>query len=220
MASSNEVTLSYWPIRGLAGVLRNVLAYCEVPFTNKLYTDANEWFGKDKPELGVDFPNLPYLKDGSKTITETSSILQYIPIKAGKRELIGDTDEKFIQVQTALGAVRDLWSGVSRLCWTKGDFEKEKTELFTNGAAKGHLTKFDTILKDREWICGFLSVADFALFEAVELTHDMDAKLLEPYTNLVTFKKRVEELPSIKAFRATPAFIKVWLPKSATWTNA
>jgi glutathione S-transferase len=220
MATTNEVTIAYWPIRGLSGVLRSTLAYCEVPFTEKLYTDFNEWFGKEKGELPVDFPNLPYLKDGSKVITESSSILQYIPIKAGKRELIGDTDDKFIQVQTALGAVGDVWTAVTRICWTKGDFEKEREELFTTGAAKSQLAKFDKILKDREWICGFLSVADFKLFETIDLVQDMNASYLEAYPNLIAFRNRFIELPKIKEFRASSLFKKNWFPKGmAAWTN-
>ena len=220
MASNNEATLAYWGIRGLTGALRTALAYCEIPFTEKVYSGFEEWFIQDKPTLGVDFPNLPYLKDGSKIITESSSILLYIPIRAGKRELIGETDDKFIQVQTALGAIGDFWTALDKLCWTKGDFEKEKEELFTKGSAKTHLTRFDNLLKDREWICGFLSVADFKLFETVELVHDINASYLEAYPNLVAFKNRFAELPKIKEFKASPLFKANWFPKGmAAWTN-
>src|SRR4051794_40946240 len=102
MASTdNELILGYWKIRGLASLLRHLLAYCEVPFQNKFYTDGNEWFGKDKQELGFKFPNLPYIIDGEKKITESKALTQYIPLRAGRRDLLGDTDDKFIKVQTA-----------------------------------------------------------------------------------------------------------------------
>jgi len=220
MASNNEATLAYWGIRGLTGALRTALAYCEIPFTEKVYSGFEEWFIQDKPTLGVDFPNLPYLKDGSKIITESSSILLYIPIRAGKRELIGETDDKFIQVQTALGAIGDFWTALDKLCWTKGDFEKEKEDAFTQGFAKTRLTNLNNLLQDREWICRDLSVADFKLLEVVDLIHDINPSYLEAYPNVAAFRNRIIEIPSIKNFRASSLFLKVWFPKTmAAWTN-
>jgi len=35
-----------------------------VPFEDFTYTDGDKWFKEDKPQLGLDFPNLPYLVDG------------------------------------------------------------------------------------------------------------------------------------------------------------
>jgi len=221
MASSNQLTFGYWPTRGLGGGVRNLLDYCGIPFTNKLYTDGNEWFGKDKQELKVDFPNLPYLIDGDTIVTESQAMYQYIPVRAGKKELVGDTHEKFIKVLTAFFAVNDLWLGVTGLCWTKGDYEKEKKEAFENGSVKTKLEHFNDLLKDREWLTGFLSIADFKFFEAVELIHDMEAARLEAYPNLVAFYKRFLEIPSVKAHRESDRFQKLWFTKGmATWTNA
>jgi len=223
MESSNQTTVGYWPIRGLAGGVRLLLDYCGVPYTNKCYTDGNEWFEQDKPLHAVknDFPNLPYLVDGDNIITESSAILHYIPIKAGKRELIGDTDEKFIKVQTAFFAVSDLWQAAVRPCWTKGDYETEKEASFKSGDIKDKLTHFNSLLENREFVTGFISIADFKLFEAVELLHDMDAAKLEAYPNVVAFYKRFLELPQVKAHRQSDKFISLWFTKGmATWTNA
>ena len=221
METSNDIILGYWPSRSLSGTLRSLLAYCGINYKEKIYTDANEWFDKDKIEFKTDFPNLPYLKEGSKIVTESNAILQYIPLRAGRKELLGDTDDKFIQVQIALGAVGDLWTGLAGLCWTKGNFAAEKEEQFTKGSIKAQLTHFNNVLKDKEWICGFISVADFKFFEAVELVHDIDASLLEAYPNLSAFYKRFIELPKIKEFRGTSLFKKIWFtPGMATWTNA
>ena len=60
------ITLGYWPVRGKAGLLSALLAYLELQFTLKEYTDPNEWFGKDKQSLGFDYPNLLYIIDGER----------------------------------------------------------------------------------------------------------------------------------------------------------
>lgn len=43
-----KITLGYWGIRGRAMVCRYLLEYSKTPYQEKIYTDENEWFGKDK----------------------------------------------------------------------------------------------------------------------------------------------------------------------------
>jgi glutathione S-transferase len=220
MASTNEIIVGYWPIRGRAGVLRNLLTYVGLPYKNHLYNPA-EWFGKDKQELGFDYPNLPYIIDGDKKITESSALLYYIPIRAGKRELIGDTDDKFIQVQVALNVVEDARSEVSHLCWTKGDFKAEKEKAFSEGKLKTKLEIFNKKLEGKEWLTGFLSIADFVLFETLDWVLAIDPASLDAYPNLKTYHQRFLELPSVKAHRESESFVKLWLPPNmATWSGA
>lgn len=175
--ASSLVTLGYWGIRGRAGTIRSLLSYCGIPFQNKVYTN-DEW-AKDKQILGLNYPNLPYLIDGDKKITESSAILRYIPLKAGRKDLVGSTDDEAIQVQTALGVLVDLRSNLNAIIWTKGDFQAEKERAFTKGVVKNKLEHLDTNLKGKEWLCGFLSIADFDLFENLDLIHEVEASRLE-----------------------------------------
>ena len=72
--------LGYWDIRGLAQPIRYLLKYAGVQFIDKRYefgevprdydrTNAKDsakvgiHWKKDKPNLGLDFPNLPYYID-------------------------------------------------------------------------------------------------------------------------------------------------------------
>lgn len=220
MASTNELTLGYWAIRGKCGTARSLLAYCGLPFQQKLYSDYKEWFGKDKQGLGFEYPNLPYLIDGDKKITETTAILYYIALKAGKRELIGNTDDKYVQVQTAFGVIDDLRGALGKLTWTKGDFAAEKEEGFTKGAIKNKLDVLNKNLEGKEWICGFLSIADFYLYEAAELANEIQP-VFDQYPNVANFHKRFGELPEIKAHRQSSDFLPIWTPPGmATWCNA
>ena len=71
-----QVTIGYWGIRGAGQALRNLAAYLTISFEDKQYTDRIFWFGQDKPALKSDFPNLPYLIDGEKVITESEALRQ------------------------------------------------------------------------------------------------------------------------------------------------
>ena len=221
MADSSEIIVGYWKIRGRGAIVRSLLAYCETPFKNKLYRNIDEWFNNDKQSLGLDYPNLPYLIDGEKKIAESGAILHYIPIRAGKRELIGDTDEKFIQVQVAFSVGLDINTEICRILYGGGDFEANLEETFKKGKFKAKFDLFEKNLTGKEWLTGFLSIADFQLFEIVDMIHEMDAVKLEPYPNLLSFRNRFLEIPQIKAHRESENFIKLWfVPGKAAWPKS
>ena len=59
--------LGYWNIRGLASQIRYLFVYAGVEFEEKRYTQGDapdfsraEWLAAKK-NLGLDYPNLPYL---------------------------------------------------------------------------------------------------------------------------------------------------------------
>ena len=90
----SKFVLGYWGIRGRGQVLRLLLAYSGLEWEDKIYADAGKWFGAgDKMNLGLDFPNLPYLTHGDFKLTESSAIARYIIHKSGKKELLGKTVE-------------------------------------------------------------------------------------------------------------------------------
>ena len=79
--------LGYWHIRGLAASIRYMLHYCEVDFLDTTYElgpapefSRDCWFSI-KPNMGLDFPNLPYFKDGDFSLTESAAIHKYIAHK-------------------------------------------------------------------------------------------------------------------------------------------
>ena len=83
----------YWPIRGShrGNLNRYILAYSGIDYEEKRYT-KEEW-ESDKANLGMDFPNLPYLKNGDFFITESKVVPAYICDKWAP-ELIGSNPEE------------------------------------------------------------------------------------------------------------------------------
>lgn len=59
--SSEKVVLGYWGIRGLGQISRLLLAYTGANWEDVKYVEQDQWHQKDKKDLGLDFPNLPYL---------------------------------------------------------------------------------------------------------------------------------------------------------------
>jgi len=219
--SSEKLTLGYWGIRGRAGLDRTMLAFCELPFTNKIYSNPVDWFGKDKQELNTDFPNLPYLIDGETTITEAKAIVKYIAIRANRRDLLGGSDDKkYIEIEVAYYVIDDLQNEIVKLVSTKGDFQTEKEENFAKGTIKKKLDALSKKLGEKEWLTGAVSIADVFLFEILDLIFDIDASKLESYKNLNDFRARFLALPQIKAHRESEDFKAMWFyPSMTAWNN-
>lgn len=87
----------YWNIRGLGAQCRSLLKFCGVNYQERKYNqhwdDANQTWDRsdwlnEKFNLGMEYPNLPYIFDEDVKLTETLAIMQYIA-KKWKPELLG-----------------------------------------------------------------------------------------------------------------------------------
>ena len=220
MSSKNIITLGYWPVRGISGSINNLLRFCELPYAMKIYKSRADWFDKDKFNLGLKYPNLPYLIDGDQNYTESIAILNYIPIKAYKKELLGTSDNDFLQILIGLGLSVDIRDGLDKICFTTGDFEAERKEVFTKGSIIEKLEMLNHDFATKEWFTGSLTIADFQLFEAIELAFDMNPTKFSELSNLIKFLKRFENIPQIAEYRASEDFPKAWFgSKKAKWTK-
>ena len=96
------------------------------------------------------------------------------------------------------------------LNFAPGEFQTNKVEAFAKGPIPNKLELFNKNLEGKEWLTGFLSVADFLLFEPLEMIDQMDGKALEAYPNLHKFLQRFREIPEIKAYQASDKNYKSW----------
>ncbi|KAL4432936.1 hypothetical protein ABPG74_014450 [Tetrahymena malaccensis] len=213
-------TLGYWGIRGLAQPIRFLLAYLGVQYTNKAYTNPEEWFGKDKNELGLDFPNIPYLLDGDVKVTESSAIPIYLIRKHKKNELLGSSadgsySEKEVRVAQVIGYIRDLFKELTGLCFNP-DFKNLKDKLYTD-KVELFVKRLVAYLGDKEYLIGTLTYADFIFYEALSYIRHIYPQAIT--ATLTAYINRFENLPGIKEYIAQHVQeLKVFLPPGkATW---
>ncbi len=213
--SSQKLILVYWACRNRAGVFRNLLDYCKLSW-------KNQFIEKKDTEAGLNYPQIPYLLDGDKKITETLNLLNFIPRAGNKKELTGETRDKHKEVEAAIKEAMILRDELGRLMETKGDFSKAKEEFFKGDGSQGReiLHEFDRNLKDKEWLVEDISTADFYLFEAVDLIHDFEGERLKNLPHLLCFRNRFVELPQVKAHRSSKHFLQQWFrPGTTCWNN-
>ena len=122
------MVLAYWDSRGMTEKVRHVLEYCQVPYTQVIYTPdkGDQWFKEDKPKLIEKNPaiGLPYLIDGEKVVAESDAMCIYIAHKSGKVELLGrDADEKVLMA-TVWGVFKDLKRGYTQTVYAKYESEE------------------------------------------------------------------------------------------------
>ncbi|XP_037062889.1 glutathione S-transferase Mu 7 isoform X3 [Peromyscus leucopus] len=149
-----SMTLGYWDIRGLAHAIRMLLEYTDSSYEEKRYTmgdapdyDQSQWLN-EKFKLGLDFPNLPYLIDGSHKITQSNAILRYL---ARKHNLCGETEEERIRVDILENQLMDNRMVLARLCYNP-DFEKLKPGYLEQLPEMMRL--YSEFLGKRPWFAG------------------------------------------------------------------
>ncbi|XP_052554132.1 glutathione S-transferase 2 isoform X2 [Tympanuchus pallidicinctus] len=218
------LTLGYWDIRGLAHPIRLLLEYTETPYQERLYrdgpareSDPSDW-SHEKEKLGLDFPNLPYLIDGSTKLTQSNAILRYI---ARKHNMCGETEVEKQHVDMLENHLMDVRMAFARLCYNP-DFEKLKPAYLEQ--LPGKLRELSRFLGSRPWFVGDkLTFIDFVAYDVLERLRMFTPDCPELQGNLGQFLQRFEALEKISAylrskrFMKTPIFIHtaVWGSKKA-----
>ena len=207
--AESKIVLAYWPIRGLGQPIRNLLEYLSIPYQDKVYTDKDEWFTKDKATLKTDFPNLPYLKDGDKDITESESIQVYLALKANRTDLLGVTPEERVHIAQVKGVLQDLRKDAFAVMFNKSltDLQKEFTEKVLP-----RLTVVAKHLGENDFLVGKLSILDFSFAEFLGPLLIQDGDWLASLPNLKKYSERFNNLPGIKEYNASGRASPVYGP--------
>ena len=150
--------LGYWGIRGLAQINRLLLHCSGVEFENVQYTNPDNWFKDDKLNLGLDFPNLPYLIDGEYKLTESGAIQRYVAKKWGKPEWLGKNAKDNARIESFLSIFIEIADAVRGLFFNK-DHATAKVPLLEK--FKGKLEQLNAFVGEKEWVIGYLTIADF-----------------------------------------------------------
>ncbi|XP_004689737.1 PREDICTED: glutathione S-transferase Mu 1 [Condylura cristata] len=215
------MTFGYWDIRGLAHAIRMLLEYTDSKYVEQKYSmgdapdyDRSQWLN-EKFKLGLDFPNLPYLIDGTRKLTQSNAILRYI---ARKHNLCGETEEEKIRMDILENQAMDTLIQMARVCYSP-DFEKLKPDYLK--ALPETVKQYSQFLGKRPWFAGDkITYVDFVAYDILDKLRIFEPKCMDAFPNLKEFLARVEGLPKISAYMKSsrylprPLFLKI-----AVWGN-
>lgn len=197
------VTLGYWKLRGLGQTARLLLSYTNTPFKEVQYEFTNKdlWFEGDKKNLGLEFPNLPYLIDGDFKLTESAAIYKYIIRRSGNKELLGKTTQDEADVESIIGVISDVFKELRAL------FGNPNWKESTGPILEKIRPKFDYLKKfvgERDFALGYLTLADFILSERLYFIEEIFPELRTTYSFLWRVRHNFEQVPGIIAYYSRP----------------
>lgn len=203
------ILLGYWDVRGLGTPIRLMLEQANADYEEKLYKcggppdfNRTEWLD-DKFNLGLDFPNLPYLVDGDVKLTQSHVILRYL---ARKFNMNGSTEAEQLRADLLATQTMDFHMEYCRIVYNP-DFLKLK-EAYQQGVPDKLklLTKF--IGSNKYAVGNSVTYADFVLFEYLEGQLYFNPELLKDSPELQQFHKNMLALESVDRYFKSPKAIK------------
>ncbi|RXG72000.1 Glutathione S-transferase Mu 5, partial [Armadillidium vulgare] len=134
--------------------IKFLLEYTGEEYVDKLYEfgpapdyDRSQW-RKEKFELGLEIPNLPYYIDGDVKLTQSVAILRHI---ARKHNLLAKTDVNIAKADMLEYEAMDLRMSFGRICGP--DFESQKGS-YIKETAEPKLVQLSSVLGSNDWFLG------------------------------------------------------------------
>jgi len=214
----HPLTLGYWGIRGRGEIVRLLLEYLGLKYTDKAYVDHKTWFEEDKSKLGFDFPNLPYIVDGDFKVTETQALIVYVCLKADRPDLLGKTGRAKVQLAELKGVYTDMMTDFMGLVFNK-EFATVKDKTLTDKVYP-RLDKFEKFLGTKDYFVGDLTTFDFLIYNFLKVFKDLDTEVFTKYPGLHRVYKHVEALPTVSAYlKHEKNAPRPFLPPFAAWNT-
>jgi len=216
---NTPLTLGYWgEVQGLVQPIRYLLEYTETPYVEKLYGDREEW-NKDKPNLGIDFANLPYIIDGGRKVAESLALLNYVPIRAKRNDLLGKTNDDRVATMQFYGVIRDLWQDFGRSFYQQYANEEEFHAKQKANFEKNHqrLTDLEDQIGHQDYLLSYLTWVDFLFFYVIDILSRLDSQTMSNYPGLRDYFLRIANIPQIKKYRESGKIPQHFNGKQAYW---
>ena len=195
--------LGYWGIKGVAEPIRWLVAHLALPVKEYNPATPEEWFGKKKPSLGLDFPNLPYLVDGDFKLSESTAIPVYLIHKAGKADLLGGDAQKQAQVREIEGVLSDIKQDLMKVLFAPADQATVLAKtLEPTSKVSQKIEQLSKFLGSKDFLVGHVTYADLLLTYTVQLSCSIAKSLGHAcpwckYQNLMDLSHRVTKIPGI-----------------------
>jgi glutathione S-transferase len=214
---TTKPVLGYWNIRGLAQSLRCQLEYCGVEFEDKIYNvsqnedgswNRDEWLNV-KPEMGMQYPNLPYIIDGESKFSETRGIHMYIA-KKWKPELLGKTAAEIARIEELFDKVWDIKMKSTIPCYVPSELEGDALKDSIADSVHPGLSKLVESTEGCKWIAGEnLTWLDFFYAELLEYMNSiLDDRWSAEFPSTREYLERFKALDAIKAYESSDKYMK------------
>lgn len=203
--------LAYWDVRGFAQAIRNLLVYKGVEFEDKRYPhgpppeySCGEWL-RQKFELGLKFPNLPYYMDGDVKITQSLAILRYL---ARKYDLNARNDLEATELDVLEQQAQDLCLILAYEAVPMPRYKQGLKSYAENVGDK--LEPWAKHLAGLKWVLGErLTYVDFLLYEGLDWHRAFKPEAVRKYGDISEYLDRFEQLPELKEYFASEQY-KDW----------
>merc|ERR1711915_895273 len=214
--STEMAKFGYWNIQGLGQPCRIALHYTGVEVEDTVWEiqKRNEWVAaKGANEWGLDFPNLPYYSDGEVKLTQSDAILRHLGRKNG---LYGCSDADTAMVDMLIDTAKDIKMGLilPNVLMKSLNEPGKKEEVCKNQDAK--FKQVSDFLGSKSFLMGnSVTIADFALYDALKWYHELDGGLVSKYKNIMDYIERFQALPKVQSFLNGPTYMKNFFPAFA-----
>ncbi|CAG2178597.1 unnamed protein product [Oppiella nova] len=201
---STKPSIGYWDNRGKAQSIRYLLKYAGVDFNDKRYEKAHKdiWFTA-KPNLGLDFPNIPYYMDGDIKLSQSVAIMRYLARKHG---LVARDDPTLARQEMVEQQLEDMFMGFMMTLKNTVDNDA-KWKDYCAGTLKQQLTLLVKFLGDKQWLTGQLAYVDFLAYEILDAMRAYVPPVVDECLAIKQYLDRFEALPPIKAYRSSSEFM-------------
>jgi len=197
----SKYQLIYFPVRGRAEAMRVMLTDNGIDFEE--INCGGDWQTKWKAEMA--FGQTPCLKDNELTLVQSNTILRHLARKHG---LYGVNAEEAAYVDMIVDGVEDLRNKYAALIYK--NYETGKDKYIAD--LKDQLLPFEKLMeKLGNGKSGFAvgekkSLADYALFDLLDVHHLLAPACLDQLPALKAFYTAVLNRPGVQAYRETEGF--------------
>jgi len=173
---STPLILGYENYRGQGEPIRLLIEYLGLPWTQKVFSDANSSRG-DRAGLKTPFQNLPYLIDGDYAVTEQDAIITYLAQKKNRLDLLGRDNDEVIALKTINEVVDDLHIVILRhFADASTNPNPAEQRHVINHKVAPRIKQISAYLADKAFILGDnLSYGDFKVYELLKLVEVLEA---------------------------------------------